>query len=59
MSRQWIDPPQGYLYGFPKIYDSATDGPVSAWLVKEGYPADVEIPYVRAWLAEEEQDEGG
>jgi hypothetical protein len=38
--RIYIDPPEGYLYGFPKIYDPAKDGTVRQWLVKEGYPAE-------------------
>lgn len=36
----YIDPPQGYLYGFPKVYDAARDGTVREWLVREGYPAE-------------------
>ncbi|RJF90645.1 hypothetical protein [Sphingomonas cavernae] len=49
-----IDPPEGWRYGFPKAMPAdVTDVP--AWLVSEGYPADLaaeiakgELPY-RRW----------
>jgi hypothetical protein len=34
----WVDPPQGWRYGFPKLYDPSKDGPMREWLVKSGYP---------------------
>lgn len=34
----WVDPPSGWRYGFPRLYDPAKDGPMRAWLVKHGYP---------------------
>lgn len=34
----WVDPPSGWRYGFPKLYDPAKDGPMREWLVKSGYP---------------------
>ncbi len=37
----FIDPPQGWLYGFPKSYDPTRDGTVREWLVREGYPAEL------------------
>ena len=55
--KRWIDPPSGYLYGFPKIYDPEKDGSLNAWLVKEGYPAK-EVNndlYVRSWSAGEDE----
>lgn len=33
-----VDPPQGWRYGFPKLYDPASDGDMAAWMVKHGYP---------------------
>jgi len=54
----WIDPPSGWRYGFPKIYDPDCGKPVLEWLVNEGYP-QVEIDalanvfYMRSWGAEE------
>jgi hypothetical protein len=34
----YVDPPSGWRYGFPKLYDPATDGNMREWLVKNGYP---------------------
>lgn len=54
----WTDPPGGWQYGFPKIWDGS--GNVMDWLVKEGYPKD-EIEklgdyfYLRQWPAEDNE----
>lgn len=55
----YIDPPSGWKYGFPKIYDKNTDGEVNEWLIKNGYPAKMieelgDAFYCRFWLAEPE-----
>jgi hypothetical protein len=34
----WVDPPEGWRWGFPKLYDPATDGDMRAWMVANGYP---------------------
>ena len=34
----WVDPPSGWRYGFPKLYDPAKDGPMREWMVANGYP---------------------
>ena len=52
--RYWIDPPSGYLYGFPKIWDSINDPPLPEWLVASGYE-DVTTKWVRTWSAEDEE----
>ena len=57
----FIDPPSGWQYGFPKIYDTAKDGDINQWMVKEGYPQE-EIDrlgksfYFRSWEANEQDD---
>jgi hypothetical protein len=33
-----IDPPEGYKYGFPKVFDTETDGVMLEWIVDQGYP---------------------
>jgi hypothetical protein len=49
-----VDPPQGYLYGFPKacpqsiLHDEKKFG---TWLTEQGYP-DANPPYIRAWEEE-------
>ena len=43
----WVDPPSGYRYGFPRLYDPAKDGDVTQWMVANGYPqhlADQNLP---------------
>lgn len=52
MTKYWVDPPQGYLYGFPKVYDAEVDPPMPEWLVANGYPSrDVNERWfmVRSW----------
>lgn len=34
----WVDPPSGWKYGFPKLYDPSTDGPMREWMIAQGYP---------------------
>lgn len=39
MSRPcWVDPPSGWRYGFPRLYDPSKDGPVREWMIAHGYP---------------------
>ena len=55
--RQWVDPAEGWKYGFPKIYDSEKDPPMRDWLLKQGYPEKMlEFP-IRCWEAEEPKDD--
>jgi hypothetical protein len=52
----WVDPPSGWKYGFPKLWDC--QGSLQEWLVREGYPKR-EIDscngyfYVRQWTDED------
>jgi len=56
---QWVDPPAGWKYGFPKLWEGVGD--MNEWLLASGYPQR-EIDscgdyfYVRLWspTAEEE-----
>jgi hypothetical protein len=54
----WVDPPAGWKYGFPKVYEQEIDGDMTKWMLKEGYPQR-EIDncgnhfYVRMWNYEE------
>lgn len=34
----YVDPPEGWRWGFPKLYDPATDGDMRAWMIRSGYP---------------------
>ena len=54
---KWIDPAEGWKYGFPKIYDSEKDPPMRDWLFKQGYPEKMlEFP-IRCWEAEEPKND--
>ena len=37
----WVDPPYGWKYGFPKIYDKDKHPNVNKWLVDNGYPQSI------------------
>lgn len=34
----WVDPPEGWRWGFPRLYDPAKDGDMTEWLIRQGYP---------------------
>ena len=57
----WIDPPSGWKYGFPKVYDREVDGNCTEWMLKNGYPQK-EIDscgdhfYVRQWEYEDQSE---
>lgn len=53
--RIWVDPPSGWRYGFPKIYDPDKDGDMTEWLAAQGYPEEGEPSYVRCWAVEEKE----
>jgi hypothetical protein len=54
----WVDPPEGWKFGFPAIYNPDTDGQMSDWIISKGYPIQIIKEYgeqwmVRCWPAEE------
>jgi len=52
MNKRMIDPPAGWRYGFPKLYDPKPGETLVEWLVREGYPkGEVEfaIKHLRSW----------
>ena len=34
----YVDPPPGWAYGFPRLYDPAKDGDMVEWMIRNGYP---------------------
>jgi hypothetical protein len=34
----YVDPPSGWRYGFPKLYDPLADGNMTEWMIANGYP---------------------
>ncbi len=62
MSKMYIDPPAGWKYGFPKVYDKAVDGDCTAWMLKNGYPQKEIVScgdqfHVRMWEVVEDRPE--
>jgi hypothetical protein len=56
MKVKMIDPPKGWLYGFPKEIPEDIDN-TTQWLIKNGYPAKLikdfgNAFYVREWWEE-------
>ena len=45
----WVDPPEGWKYGFPAIYDPEKDGQMSDWIISKGYPIQIIKEYGDAW----------
>ena len=34
----YVDPPSGWRYGFPQLYDPQADGDLTTWMIANGYP---------------------
>ena len=53
-----VDPPSGWKYGFPMVWDKESEPDMRVWLVQNGYPQKEidrlgEHFYVRCWNADE------
>lgn len=53
----YVDPPSGWKYGFPMVWDKESEPDMHVWLVQNGYPQKEidrmgEHFYVRCWNAE-------
>jgi hypothetical protein len=60
MKVMYIDPPEGWKYGFPKVLPKGVDD-VRLWLVRNGYPIKLmeswgEHFYCRMWYSETEDE---
>ena len=60
--KMWVDPPEGWRFGFPKIWDTELHDSVLDWLDDRGYPKDLrdqygEYFYVRQWSVKDEPGE--
>lgn len=50
--RRWVDPPSGWKYGFPIIYNPDTDGSLRDIFLNKGIPKediDFYLEYTRSW----------
>jgi hypothetical protein len=53
---RYVDPPSGWKYGFPKLWNG--EGDMCEWLVEEGYPHSEIVKmgkyfFVRCWAPED------
>ena len=56
----WVDPPMGWKFGFPLIYDPDKDGDITEWMIKCGYPKETmdsygDYFYSRHWPVDEKE----
>ncbi len=54
-----VDPPSGWKYGFPKVYDNPNNLTMEEWLIENGYPKnefdkDGKVHWIRTWKEEDE-----
>lgn len=54
----WVDPPSGWRYGFPRIWNQ--EGEMRDWILSKGYPQKEIDSYgdyfhVRCWQPTEEE----
>ena len=60
MKVTYIDPPEGWKYGFPKVLPKEAQGRNLEWLIENGYPKKIieemgDFFYCRYWEQEEEE----
>lgn len=53
----YVDPPEGWRFGFPKVWDDETDGDWETWIVDQGYPVTDLIKYSRMWEYKEDDSQ--
>jgi hypothetical protein len=56
--KYYVDPPSGWKYGFPMVFDSSTGESLRDFYLRNGYPekdVDFAIKYTRSWDYEEKQ----
>lgn len=47
-TKQWVDPPSGWRWGFPKLWDSQTDPDIKQWFLNSGLP-ETELEFALNW----------
>ena len=56
-----VDPPSGWMYGFPTVWDKEKHPELKDFLREKGYPEkDLEFAmnHMRMWFPEEESSDG-
>jgi hypothetical protein len=54
----WVDPPAGWRYGFPRVWDKSEHPDLERWLIDKGYPesdAEFAMRYLRTWEANDDE----
>jgi hypothetical protein len=57
MKHVMVDPPSGWAYGFPKLWDG--EEPLDMFLYKHGYPQSeiaFALNYMRMWPVEDDRE---
>ena len=50
MTKYWVDPPSGWMYGFPRVYDPEKDGSLNDFFRTHGVPENIiKIGHYRTW----------
>lgn len=51
-----IDPPSGWMYGYPAVYNKSKDETIEEWALRKGYPQKLidqgMLKYCRFWEKE-------
>lgn len=60
--KMWVDPPSGWRYGFPAVWNDEEFSTVQEFLIAYGYPQEemdsyAEFFHVRFWHYKEENNE--
>ena len=56
-----VDPPSGWMYGFPMVWDKEKQPELREFLKEKGYPEkdlDFALSYCRMWFPPEESSDG-
>lgn len=56
--KQWVDPPSGWRWGFPKLWDPQISPDIAQWFVEQGLPKtelEFALRYSRYWSADNER----
>lgn len=55
MSKVWIDPDEGWRFGFPKVWDQELQPDFDTWMKENGWPEGRKIYYIRQWEAKDDE----
>ena len=54
-----VDPPSGWMYGFPALWDKEKQPELKEFLKEKGYPEkdiDFACQYIRMWFPQEKEN---